>query len=79
MKRGRDGRFVAVYCHLCEDSGWVPCNTCRGSGIGMGPVESSRCVDCRGRGEVPCPGEEHEDGGLLDRRVGRRPPKEGKG
>lgn len=65
MKRGRDGRFVSYHCDLCQDEGKVMCQTCSGSGIGRsGPIETSRCTECNGRGAVPCPGEEHCEFGL---------------
>ncbi len=60
-KRSRDGRFVQYLCEKCEDSGSMGCPTCDGSGIGMhGDPDTSRCLDCKGSGSVPCDGEAHE-------------------
>jgi len=54
------GRFVMYLCEKCEDSGKMGCSRCAGSGIGAtGPVDSSRCLDCKGSGAVPCDGEAH--------------------
>jgi len=58
-KRAPNGRFVSVLCEVCQDEGRVLCPRCAGSGEGM--VDGSRCMECKGSGSVPCPGEVHEE------------------